>query len=504
MRPSSKRINEYRINEYRINEYRVTNTESTNIEYRIMIDLAVRIDALFEAQQANRQAVANTTCAERLAKIRRLRDVVLHHRNDIRAALKADMNAPETETDVVEVYRVTSEVKHAERHLRRLMRPQRVGTPLALFGSSSRIQHEPKGVCLIISPWNFPFDLTLNPLIGAVAAGNCVIVKPSEIGPNSSAVLRTIIEAVFPENEVAVVEGDVSVATALLELPFNHIYFTGAPSIGKVVMKAAAQHLASVTLELGGKSPVIVDETADIESAARRIMGGKMVKCGQMCITADYLWVHESKKDALLEALKRNIIYMQGGPEADLRQAARLVSDRHFQRVKSYLDDAVLKGAKIETGGKLDASSRYIAHTVLTNVNRDMLVMQEEIFGPLLPVLVYRNLNEVIEGINAMPKPLAMYIFSRSHQNQELLLKNTSAGGVTINAVGIHALNNNLPFGGVNNSGIGKSHGAFAFKEFSNAKAIIRVPTFKTGIDLLFAPYNAKKQKLVDLLIKRL
>jgi aldehyde dehydrogenase (NAD+) len=462
----------------------------------------LNIDALFKAQQANRQAVANTTCAERLVKIRRLRDVVLRHRDDIRAALKADMNAPETETDVVEVYRIISEVRHVERHLSRLMRTQRVPTPLALLGTSSRIQYEPKGVCLIIAPWNFPFDLTINPLIAAVAAGNCVIVKPSEISTHSSAVLRRIIEEAFPANEVAVVEGDVSVATALLALPFNHIFFTGAPAVGKIVMKAAAEHLASVTLELGGKSPAIVDETADIESTARRLMGGKMVKCGQMCISADYVWVHESKKDALLQALRETIEHMQGGPEADISQSTRLISDRHFQRVKGYLDDAVLKGARIETGGRVSAPDRYIAPTILTNVHADMLVMQEEIFGPLLPVMVYRQLDEVVAGIEAMPKPLSMYIFSRSHQNQQFLLQHTSAGGVSINAVGIHAMNNDLPFGGVNNSGIGKSHGAFGFREFSNAKAILRVPTFKMGIDMLFAPYTKQKQKLVDFLIK--
>lgn len=464
---------------------------------------AITTSQLFKALQANRARVASTNADERLAKIRKLGDAVLRHRQDIRDALKADMNAPETETDIVEVYRVISEVRHAEKHLRDQMRTKSVPTPMALLGTSAKIQYEPKGVCLIMSPWNFPFDLTINPLIAAVGAGNCVMIKPSEVSPNSSALLQTIVSEVFPENEVCVVQGDVSVATEVLRLPFNHVYFTGAPSIGKVVMRAAAEHLASVTLELGGKSPVVVDETADINKAALRIAGAKNVKCGQMCITADYVLVHESRKQALVEALGAQFDRMLGATdEARLTgDNGCIISDKHFARVLSYLEDAKAKGATVAYGGSHHAAQRFITPTILTDVTDDMLVMQEEIFGPLLPVMTYKNISEVVDYVNQNHKPLSLYIFSKNKQTQSYILNNTSAGGVTINGVGLHPLNNNLPFGGVNNSGIGKGHGAFGFQEFSNAKAIMSVPPF-AGVDMLFAPYGERAKQLVNTIIK--
>jgi aldehyde dehydrogenase (NAD+) len=459
---------------------------------------------IFQTLQKHHPKVAQSDAEARKNKIRKLHAEVLRRRQDIRDALKADMNEPESETDVVEIYRVTSEAKHAVRHLSRLMRPQRVPTPLSLMGAKSYVQYEPKGVCLIISPWNFPFDLTLNPLIAAVAAGNSVLVKPSEISVHSSRLLRAIIESVFDANEVAVVEGDAIVATELLKLPFNHIYFTGAPSIGKIVMRAAAEHLTSVTLELGGKSPVIVDETADIDKAAFRILGSKFVKCGQMCITPDYVLVHASQKEAFVKALKKHIAAMCGADDAARIAGAhsRMINDRHFARVKAYLDDATAKGATIECGGTADAAQRYIEPTVLSGVTDDMTVMQEEIFGPLLPVSTFNALEEATAYINKGHKPLSLYIFSKSTKNQQFILKNTSAGGVTINSTGLHALSNDLPFGGVNNSGIGKGHGAYGFKEFSNAKAVLKVTTPFIGADLLYLPYGKWSKRLIDFTIK--
>jgi aldehyde dehydrogenase (NAD+) len=278
-----------------------------------------------------------------------------------------------------------------------------------MLGSSSYVLYEPKGVVLIISPWNFPFNLTFGPLVSAIAAGNTVIIKPSENTVHSSVLMQKMMTEAFNENEIAVVEGAINEATELLKLPFNHIFFTGAPSIGKVVMKAASKHLASVTLELGGKSPTIVDETADIETAARRIAWGKYINNGQVCIAPDYVFVHESKKDAFIKAVEENIEKFYKKDAEKETSYARIVNKHHFDRVKSYIDDAVLKGAKVETGGTFDASQNYIAPTVMTNVSKESSLMKNEIFGPVMPVYTFTNVDEVIKEVNSREKPLALY-----------------------------------------------------------------------------------------------
>jgi aldehyde dehydrogenase (NAD+) len=462
------------------------------------------LQRIFKAQQANRFDVANTSSKERNAKLKKLHEAVLRYRQEIRDAMYADFKKPEGEVDLVEIYPVTSEIKHAVKHLKYWMQPKSVDTPMALLGTSSYIQPEAKGVCLIISPWNFPVNLTINPLVSAIAAGNCCVVKPSEMTPKTAAVLKKIISELFDENEIALVEGDVSVATDLLKLPFNHIFFTGAPSIGKVVMRAAAEHLTSVTLELGGKSPVIVDETANLDAAARRVVAGKYTNCGQICVAPDYVFVHESKKDEFIGLVKKYVSKFYGDSD-DARKSGdytRMVNSRHYNRVKSYLDDAILRGAKIELGGVMDESSNYIPPIVLTNVNQDMLVMQEEIFGPILPIKTFVNISESISYINQYEKPLALYIFSTSKKNQDLILKNTSAGGVTVNDVALHFYNGELPFGGVNNSGIGKAHGHFGFKEFSNEKAVLKQHLPKAGIELMYPPFTKSVKRMIDLTIK--
>ena len=462
------------------------------------------LQRLFNAQQANRFTVANTTYSERIAKLKKLHEAVLRYRQAFRDAMYADFHKPEGEVDLVEIYPVTSEIKHAIRNVKYWMQARSVDTPMALIGTSSYVQSEAKGVCLIVSPWNFPVNLTLNPLISAIAAGCCCIVKPSEMTPNTAAVLKKLIGEVFDENEVALVEGDVSVATDLLKLPFSHIFFTGAPAIGKVVMRAAAEHLTSVTLELGGKSPVIVDETANLDAAARRIVVGKYTNCGQICVSPDYVMVHEQKKEAFLELVKKYVSKYYGDSD-DARKAGdytRMVNARHFDRIKSYLDDAILRGAKLELGGTTDETINYISPTVLTNVTDDMTVMQDEIFGPIMPIKTFSDISEPISYINAHEKPLALYIFSNNKKNQDLILKNTSAGGVTINDVALHFYNGELPFGGVNNSGIGKSHGHFGFKEFSNEKAVLKQHLPKAGIEFMYPPFTKSVKKLIDLTIK--
>ncbi len=462
---------------------------------------AAELQRIFIAQQNNYLQVGKAGAKERIAKLEAMHDMVMRFRPKMKEAMYADFRKPSFEVDAVEVYPITGAIKHARRNLRRWMQPKKVPTPLAFFGSTSWIHYEPKGVCLIVSPWNFPFNLSFVPLVSAIAAGNCAVLKPSEMTPHSSALMKEMVATVFDEKEVAVVEGAVNTAQALLELPFNHIFFTGAPAIGKIVMKAAAEHLASVTLELGGKSPTVVDETADVKTAAQRTVRGKFANCGQICVAPDYVLVHEKVQEEFLHQLRADILACYGDDPINTDSYPCMVSERHFHRVKGYLDDAVSKGAKIWMGGKVDVAARHIAPTLLTHVPADAAVMEEEIFGPLLPVATYRDLQEAIDFINAGERPLTMSIFSRNRNNMERLMQLTRAGGTCINHSQLHFFNHDLPFGGINNSGSGKSHGWFGFETFSNARAVYR-QNFWTPVDLLKAPYTKWKERAMELTIK--
>jgi len=406
-----------------------------------------------------------------------------------------DYRKPAAEVDLSEIYPAAMEARHAIRHLRRWMKPKRVPARLTLLGSRSWIRYEPKGVVLIISPWNFPFNLSLGPLVSAVAAGNCVILKPSELTPASAACMKRILGEVFDESEVAVVEGDASVAEALLRKRFDHIFFTGSPAVGKLVMKAAAEHLTSVTLELGGKSPVIVDRTANLDEAAKKVAWGKFFNSGQVCIAPDYLLVDENVRDEFLGKLRHSIAAL--GDES----RGIIVNDRHAARVKRLVDSAVAQGAQTALGG--EGSGREIEPTVLTNVALDAAVMQEEIFGPVLPVLTYRTLDDALGIIESREKPLVLYIFSRDRGVVRTILDRTRAGGTVVNHAMIHFYQLELPFGGVGNSGMGKSHGFYGFEAFSNARGVLDQRLRFSAIELLFPPYRGKwKQKIIDFTVR--
>ena len=459
------------------------------------------ISRVFDLQQQNQYRVGNTTASQRLAKLKQMHNLILKYRPRIKDALYKDYRKHPSEVDLTEIYPVTSELKHAKSHLRSWMRGENVKTPFAMMGSSSRIKYESKGVVLIVSPWNFPVNLTFGPLVSAIAAGNTVIIKPSEMTPHTSALMKQMIEEIYDENEVALIEGGVETSTELLKLPFNHIFFTGAPSIGKIVMKAAAEHLCSVTLELGGKSPTIIDESANVKMAARRIAWGKYVNNGQVCIAPDYLYVHENQWEQFISEFKKQLKIFYNDDAANESSYARIVNQRHYRRVKGYIDDAVAKGATIETGGTFDESQDFIAPTLMTNVDKDSILMTEEIFGPVLPMYGYANVDAVIKEINSREKPLALYIYSKKQKNINHIINNTRAGGTCVNHNAAHFFNSNLPFGGSNNSGIGKAHGYEGFKAFSNARAVFH-QHLPNALDLLTPPYNDFKQKLIDLTIK--
>ncbi|MFT4534683.1 MAG: aldehyde dehydrogenase (NAD+) [Saprospiraceae bacterium] len=460
-----------------------------------------RINEIFAVQKKHQFAVGNTTAKQRIAKLKKFHKAVLKYRPEIKEALYKDFRKHPSEVDLTEIYPITSEIKHTKSHLREWMDNQSVKTPLALMGSSSYIHHEPKGVVLIIAPWNFPVNLTFAPLVSAIAAGNTVMIKPSEMTPNTSEVMQKIIDEIFDTNEVALVQGGVETSKALLALPFNHIFFTGSPQIGKIVMGAAAKHLTSVTLELGGKSPTIIDETADVEVAAKRTAWGKFMNNGQICIAPDYLFVHESKKEAFLSAVKKNLKMFYTEDAAKEGSYSRMVNKKHFDRVAGLVEDAVERGAKIELGGNTKWEENYIAPTIMTNVPMDSKLMTEEIFGPILPIHSYTDLDEVINIINGREKPLALYIYSKSRKNTTHIMNNTRAGGSCINHNAVHFFNTNLPFGGSNNSGIGKGGGYFGFQAFSNARGVLK-QNFPNALELLVPPYNDFKQKLIDLTIK--
>jgi aldehyde dehydrogenase (NAD+) len=424
------------------------------------------------------------------------------HREEAQVALAADFRKAPEEVDLTELYPVISEIKDALRHLSRWMKPWKVATPLGLFGSASSIVHEPRGVALIISPWNYPIYLTLGPLVSAIAAGNCAIIKPSEFTPQTTAFLRNLLAGLFPDEEVALVEGDADTAKDLLALPFDHIFFTGSPAVGKVVMKAAAEHLTAVTLELGGKSPVLVDADANLKEAARKIAWGKCVNAGQTCVAPDYVLVHEGVHDALVEHLKEALVDFYGS-DAQARKAspdlARIINGRHFDRILALLSGS---SAQIAFGGDVDAASRYISPTLLTQVDPGSPVMQEEIFGPLLPILKVPDMDAATTFVNARPKPLALYVFSNDDRKANAIIARTSAGGGCINDTVLHFAHTGLPTGGVNTSGFGKAHGVHGFQAFSNARGILRQRTRFSAIQLMYPPYTGFVRRMIDLTLK--
>lgn len=456
----------------------------------------------FEAQRAYQYEVANTGYRERIAKLKALRNAVENtYRQEIRDALYADLRKPQAESDLSEIFAVTTEINHAIKNLRSWTSKRYVSTPLAFIGSSSYIQYQPKGVCLIISPWNFPLNLTVGPLVSAIAAGNTVIIKPSEHTPHTTTVLKKMVNDLFDPREVEVIEGAVEEATELLSLPFNHIFFTGSPQVGKIVMRAAAEHLTSVTLELGGKSPTIIDETANIKSTVRRIAWGKFLNAGQICIAPDYIYVHESKKEEFVNEMKSVLTEFYDKNPNDSPSYCSLVNQNHAGRVNAMLEDALEKGAEVVFGGEVDLEAKLISPTIITDVPLDAMVMQEEIFGPLLPILTYKEKEEVINHINGGEKPLALYVYSKQQKNIDYFIDNTRAGGTCINNNTMHFLHPNLPFGGDNNSGIGKAHGFWGFQAFSNERSVYR-QVIPSVIEKLMPPYTDGKNKIVEWIVK--
>ncbi|ATP58307.1 aldehyde dehydrogenase family protein [Pedobacter ginsengisoli] len=451
------------------------------------------INSIFNAQQAHKYTLRTNSAAQRISKLKALKHAIEKHENEVYAALQQDLRKSQFEAAVTELIFTYAEIDFAIKHLQKWMRPKYIGKTITNLFAKNRLYYEPKGVCLIISPWNYPFQLLMAPLISAIAAGNCVILKPSELSPATSSIIAQIIVECFEEQEISCFEGDATVSTALLELPFDHIFFTGSTAIGKVVMAAAAKNLTSVTLELGGKSPTIIDTTANLKNAAEKIAWGKLMNAGQTCIAPDYLFIPEGLQAEFIGLYKESVnkMFCNGASTIDPAIYAKIINERHFKRLSSLITDATSKGASVALGGEMDESSKTIGPTVLTQVQDDSAIMNEEIFGPVLPIIPYKNLDEAIARINQKSKPLALYIFSESKENINKIIANTSAGGTCVNDVLIHISNPKLPFGGVNGSGMGSCHGVFGFKSFSHERAVV----FQSKLDMtniIYPPYKGK------------
>jgi aldehyde dehydrogenase (NAD+) len=459
---------------------------------------------LLAAQQAFAPRVRAQKSGERIAKLKSIQSYLNKEDNKqaLIKALHSDFRKHEVETLLSELGVVLSHIRYVTARLKRWMEPTRLSVPLSLTGMSNYVMYEPKGSTLIIAPWNYPFNLTLIPLIYAIGAGCTALVKPSEFSPATTAYIDRMLSELFDEREVKVVTGEGDTSAYLTTLPFDHIFFTGSPAIGRKVMAAAAKNLTSVTLELGGKSPAIIDKDVNLKKSANNSIWGKCFNAGQTCIAPDYLLIHESIADDYIKVLKTGIARFYGDDVQASPDFARIINDRHFDRIKGLLDDAIKQGATVVCGGETDANERFIAPTILTGVTEDMEVMKEEIFGPVWPVMTYKTLEEAIAIINRQPKALAFYIQSNNRKTINKLLKETSSGGALINEYLLGGGSASVPFGGVNNSGIGKSFGFHGFVEFSNERPVMERKYL--DLSVAYPPYTNKVLGLIRRIYKQL
>ncbi len=406
------------------------------------------------------------------------------------AALHADLGKPRAEGWTTDLGTTATEISYIRKNIRKWMKSRKVRVPMVAQPGSGFIKPEPLGVILVITPWNYPISLLLNPLAAVFAAGNTAVCKPSELAPACSKLMADLIPQYVDPEAAVVVEGDVEIATELLEQKWDHIFFTGSTNVGRIVMQAAANHLTPVTLELGGKSPTIVDETADLVAAANRITWGKFLNAGQTCIAPDYVFAHENIREELVDKIKEATNEFYGSDPKTSPDYARIVSERHLNRLTGLLDDGT-----VVLGGNHDAADRYLEPTILLDPSADSAIMSDEIFGPILPILSFTDLQEVIGFVNARPKPLALYIFANSDNVVDEVISQTSSGGVCVNHSLLHYGVSDLGFGGVGDSGIGRYHGKSGFDQFSNMKSVLK-KRFKPELSLLYPPYTEKKEKI--------
>lgn len=434
----------------------------------------------------------------RIAQLEKLKSAIEKNEREITNALELDLKRPKFESYVSEIGVVLNSISFTLKNLEKWAKLKKVKTPITQFKSKSFIKSEPYGVVLIIAPFNFPFNLCIEPLVGAIAAGNCAVIKPSEETPNVSKIIKKLIQEIFPKEYVKVVEGGKDTITNLIHLPFDYIFFTGSTYVGKIVMKAASENLVPVTLELGGKNPCIVDKDANLKIAAERIVWGKFFNAGQVCLSPNYLLVHSSIKKEFISEIIKTIKNFYGDDIFQSKDFSRIINKKHTERLISILKK---EKEKIIFGGGHNLDNKYIEPTLIDDVTWDSPSMEEEIFGPILPIVYFKNIDKVISIINSSPKPLALYIFSENLENQNKIINNTSSGGLCINDTINHYANHYLPFGGVGNSGMGRYHGEESFKTFSHMKSVLNKSTSIT-MTLTFPPYTIKKLNAIKKFFK--
>ncbi|MFD2728139.1 aldehyde dehydrogenase [Enterococcus camelliae] len=459
------------------------------------------IPTILDQQYAFFETAATRKLAFRLSQLTKLEQAIHTYEADLYAAFWQDLRKSEFEVYTTEIGFVLQSIRDTKKHLRRWMRPKKAKNPLFLLGSKSYSLFEPYGTVLIIGPFNYPFQLIIEPLIGALAAGNTAVIKPSELTPNVAAVIQKMLQHIFQEDYVAVVTGGVEETTALLAQRFDHLFFTGSPRVGKIVMRAASQYLIPVTLELGGKSPAIVTATTNLKEAAQKIAWGKFLNTGQTCVAPDYLLVDEQVVVAFTTELKKAVTAFYGEQPQTSPNYGRLATVRHTERLAALLEKT---NGTIALGGQVTVDERYLAPTILTNVAWDDVVMEEELFGPILPILTYQAPHfddQVLKPIRSREKPLALYLFTEDKPLIDIVTQQLSFGGGVINDTLLHLSNTHLPFGGVGESGMGNYHGIYSFQTFSHQKAIVKKNRF-VPLSMLYAPYTKKKLALIKRIMK--
>ena len=431
----------------------------------------------------------------RLKHLKKLKNSIIANEGEIKKALKEDLNKSESESYMTEIGMTLSELSYDIRHVSGWSKNKRVGTPLAHFPARSFISKEPYGIALILSPWNYPFMLLIEPLIGAISAGNCAVLKPSEFAPNTANVIEKIVKECFEEEYVTVIQGDKDVSQSLIEKKFDYIFYTGGTRVGKIVMQEASKNLVPVTLELGGKSPCIIDEKYSMHLAAKRLLFGKLLNAGQTCIAPDYVLINKNVKDEFINELRKILKEFLGENPIENEDYPKIVNERHFKRLINLID-----GENVLIGGKSDEKLLKIEPTILDNPKIDSKVMSEEIFGPILPVITYEKIEDAIEYIKKIEKPLALYMFTNDKKIQNKILNEISFGGGCINDTIIHIANSNMGFGGVGYSGIGNYHGKRSFDTFSHERSITK--KYSLDLPMRYMPYNDFKDKLVKMFLK--
>ncbi len=455
----------------------------------------------FDALRAATPRLRNTSAEQRTDRLKALWAATLERKDDLFAAGRSERGSHNLDI-AAELVMIKGEIDFAVKNTAQWMKPEKIKNSLSTMGKTCEIRHQSKGVVLNLSAYNAPTAECIVPMIPAIAAGNSIAVKPSELAPESAQIIEEIIHKAMPKDEAEVFQGGVETAQELLSLPFNHIYYTGGMTVGRIVMKAAADNFASITLEMGGKSPVIIDETASLENAATKIAWGRVMNAGQVCIAPEYVIIHESKKDELLALIKEkiNALYNSDGNGLDKsKYVPRIINERHHTRITGLINDAVKKGAQVVCGGNTDAADRYIDPTVLTDMSEDMDIMREEVFGPVLSVMTYKNKEDVLEIVRKRPSPLALYIYSTDKANIEYFLSNTSSGSAVVNNNCIQSgTNPRLPFGGVGSSGMGRIGGFEGFKSMSNARSVVHQPLdrFRDFL-IMLPPYSERYNNII-------